>query len=60
MLSMAAWKSPGSLHWRGSSSGGPTKILTGLFLGGSLARGNLVGFGLAGVRVFGGFGLAPG
>ena len=41
MLSMAAWKSPGSLHWRGSSSGGPRKIFTGLFLGGSLASDNL-------------------
>ena len=41
MLSIAPWKSPGSLHWRGSSSGGPTKIFTGLFLGGSLASDNL-------------------
>ena len=41
MLTIALWKSPGSLHWRGFSSGGPTKIFTGLFLGGSLASDNL-------------------
>ena len=41
MLSIALWKSPGSLHWRGFSSSGPVKILTGDFLGGSLASDNL-------------------